>query len=80
MLNEYGDKPYNNTARITAVHKQRYEIEYKGETCFAKLKTSEYYSPDKCANFPTVGDFVEIKEVPGSDHLIIGTCKRKSFF
>jgi len=80
MINEYGNKPYEATARITAVHKQRYEIEYKGETCFAKLKTSEYYSPDKCANFPTVGDYVEIKEVQGSDHLITGTCKRTSFF
>ena len=54
MFEEYGNKPYKNTARITAVHKQRYEIEYNGETCFAKLKSSEYYSPDKYADFPTV--------------------------
>ncbi|MFA5341104.1 MAG: ribosome small subunit-dependent GTPase A [Clostridia bacterium] len=75
MFNEY-----ENTARVTAVHKQRYEIEYNGETCFAKLKSSEYYSPDKCADFPTVGDYVEIKAVPASDYLIISTCPRKSFF
>lgn len=80
MINEYGDKPYNNTARITAVHKQRYEIEYNGETCFAKLKTSVYYSPDKYTDFPTVGDYVEIMVVTGSDYLITNTRHRKSFF
>lgn len=80
MFEEYGKKPYKNTARITAVHKQRYEIEYNGETCFAKLKSSEYYSPDKYADFPTVGDYVEIFTVPNSDCMITKTHPRKSFF
>ncbi len=65
-------------ARVTAVHRERYEIvcEY-GET-FARLKTKEYYTDGEA--FPTVGDFVMINHIPGSDSQIIATLPRRTFF
>lgn len=65
-------------ARITAVHKERYELvcEY-GET-FARLKTKEYYNGIE--EFPTTGDFVEINYIPNGDSQIIHTLPRKTFF
>ena len=66
-------------ARITAVHKERYEIvcEY-GET-FASLKAGVYYN-DRLESFPTTGDFVLIQYNPSGISLIIKTLARKSKF
>ncbi len=65
-------------ARITAVHKERYALvcEY-GET-YGRLKTKEYYGG--LEEFPTVGDFVLINYLPGSDSQIIRTLPRRTFF
>lgn len=65
-------------ARVTAVHKERYEIvSAYGET-YARLKTKEYYGG--CEAFPTVGDFVMVDYNPSGDSRIIATLPRRTFF
>lgn len=65
-------------ARITAVHRERYQLicEY-GET-YARLKTKEYYV--EFEEFPTTGDFVLINYIPTGDSQIVKTLPRKTFF
>ncbi|MBP3337888.1 MAG: ribosome small subunit-dependent GTPase A [Lachnospiraceae bacterium] len=92
-LEKYGFRPqmmkeieeiavsYNLTlipARVTAVHRERYEVvcEY-GET-YARLKTKEYYVDFE--EFPTTGDFVLINYIANGDSQIVKTLKRKTFF
>lgn len=84
-LRKYGFMPNmmpENTqgipARITAVHKERYELvcEY-GET-YGRLKTKEYFVGFE--DFPTTGDFVMINHNPSGDSQIIRTLPRRTFF
>lgn len=84
-MKDYGLTPDMTTenekgipARVIAVHKERYALfcEY-GET-YGRLKTKEYYGGFE--EFPTVGDFVRIDYIPGSDSRIIATLPRKTFF
>ncbi len=65
-------------ARVTAVHRERYQVvcEY-GET-YARLKTKEYYV--EFEEFPTTGDFVLINYIANGDSQIIKTLPRKTFF
>lgn len=65
-------------ARITAVHRERYQVvcEY-GET-YARLKTKEYYVGFE--EFPTTGDFVLMHYIPSGDSQIVKTLPRKTFF
>lgn len=65
-------------ARITAVHRERYELvcEY-GET-HGRLKTKEYYGGSE--DFPTAGDLVMIKYEPDGDSQIIKTLPRRTYF
>ncbi len=65
-------------ARVTAVHRERYQVvcEY-GETS-AKLKTKEYYV--EFTEFPTTGDFVLINYISNGDSQIVKTLPRKTFF
>lgn len=86
-LLEYGYKPgyeYGNylPARITAVHRERYEIVCNKGFLYAKLKTGVYYPEGKEAEelFPTVGDFVLILFNELGDSLIVKTLERKSIF
>jgi ribosome biogenesis GTPase len=66
-------------ARITAVHKERYEIICEYGQTFGRLKTSIYFGEgDEC--FPTVGDFVLIQYNCSGDSQIIKTLERKSKF
>ncbi|MBR3929038.1 MAG: ribosome small subunit-dependent GTPase A [Clostridia bacterium] len=65
-------------ARITAVHKERYEIVSDFGESHAKIKTAAYYIGDE--PFPTVGDFVLIDYNPIGDSMITKTLKRKTFF
>ena len=67
------------TARITAVHRERYELVCENGTLHGKLKTSVYYGREPHP-FPTVGDFVLIIETPGGDCQIVETLPRKSYF
>ncbi|MEJ6950832.1 hypothetical protein [Natronospora cellulosivora (SeqCode)] len=66
-------------ARITAVHKERYELicEY-GET-HGRLKASIYYN-NQDESFPITGDFVLIQYNDIGDSQIIKTLERKSKF
>jgi len=66
-------------ARVTAVHKERYELICEYGYIFGRLKSSIYYFGGLEA-FPTTGDFVLIDYNPRGDSLIIKTLKRKSFF
>ena len=65
-------------ARVTAVHRDRYELICEYGTVFGRLKSSVYYGQDE--EFPTVGDFVLIQYVENGDSIIIKTLPRTSFF
>ena len=82
-LTDYGYVPNTENlpgipARVTAVHKERYEIVCQHGITHARLKTKEYYREDEV--FPTVGDFVMIQYVPNGDSLITATLPRRTFF
>lgn len=66
-------------ARITAVHKERYDIICEYGQTFARLKSSIYFC-DGNENFPTAGDFVLIQYNNSGDSIIFKTLERKSFF
>ena len=65
-------------ARITAQHKERYEIVCEHGLTYARLKTKEYFVESR--EFPTAGDFVMINYVPDGDSQIIETLPRKTCF
>ena len=65
-------------ARITAVHKERYELVCEYGLGYARLKTKEYYNGTE--DFPTAGDFVRIDYIPNGDSRIIRTLPRRTFF
>ncbi len=65
-------------ARITAQHKERYEIVTPRGFAYARLKTGAYYAPD--ALYPTVGDYVTVQDNEVGDAQILGTLPRRSFF
>ncbi|MDD6033093.1 MAG: ribosome small subunit-dependent GTPase A [Oscillospiraceae bacterium] len=69
----------DSLARVTAVHRERYEIVTSRGFGFARLKAGVYYGGGEEA-FPTVGDFVEIQYNPSGDSLIVRTLPRRSFF
>ena len=82
-LYDYGAVPDGNglpglPARITAQHKERYEIVCPRGRAFARLKAGAYYGSG--ALFPTVGDYVMVKEVENGDALILSTLPRSSCF
>jgi len=66
-------------ARVTAVHKERYELVCEHGQTFGKLKKSIYYG-EGIESFPTTGDFVMIAYNASGDSQIIKTLERKSFF
>ena len=65
-------------ARITAQHKERYEIVCEHGITHARLKTKEYFVDQQ--DFPTTGDFVMINYIENGDSQIIATLPRKTFF
>ena len=65
-------------ARVTAVHKEQYEIVCEHGTIHARLKTKEYYVDTQ--DFPTTGDFVMINYIPNGDSQIIATLPRRTYF
>src|SRR5690554_6876275 len=75
-----GPKEANGTpARVTAVHKERYELICEYGYTFGRLKTSIYHFSDS-EDFPTTGDFVLVDYNPNGDSQIVKTLPRKSFF
>ena len=82
-INDYGYRPTDQSlsgipARVTAVHKERYQIVCDYGVGYARLKTKEYYSEGQI--FPTTGDFVAIRYNPDGDSQIVATLPRRSFF
>ena len=73
------EKLSGTPARITAVHKERYELVCEYGACFGRLKAGVYYGRE-AENFPTTGDFVLINYNSGGDSQIIKTLPRKTFF
>lgn len=67
-------------ARITAVHKERYEIACEQGISYARLKSSVYFSGKEHEIYPTTGDYVLINYTPLGDSQIIKTLPRKSYF
>ena len=65
-------------ARVTAVHKERYEIVCAHGETHARLKTREYFVDGEA--FPTTGDFVLVDYNPSGDSQIVTTLPRKTFF
>ncbi len=65
-------------ARVTAVHKERYELICEYGQAFGRLKTAVYYGREE--EFPTVGDFVLLQYEPLGDSQIVKTLPRRSFF
>jgi ribosome biogenesis GTPase len=85
-LTDYGFLPQNyptttegTYARVTAVHKECYNLITEYGECSAKLKSSIYFN-NSTEEFPTTGDFVEIRYNTNGDSLILKTLKRKSKF
>lgn len=66
-------------ARVTAVHKERYELVTEYGYTHGRLKSSVYYF-GALDPFPTVGDFVLLDFNSSGDSQIIKTLNRKSFF
>lgn len=66
-------------ARVTAVHKERYELICEYGYTYGRLKTSIYYR-DGSECFPTTGDFVLVNYNPSGDSQIAKTLNRRSFF
>lgn len=65
-------------ARIIAVHRERYSLICNQGEIYGRLKTANYYGGYE--EFPTVGDFVLINYIPGSDSQIVATLPRRTFF
>lgn len=82
-INDYGIMPNTENlpgipARVTAVHKERYEIVCRYGMTHARLKTKEYYV--KTQDFPTTGDFVMVNYIENGDSQIIATLPRRTLF
>ncbi len=82
-LNDYGPVPDTNArpgipARVTAQHKDRYEIVCEHGRTHARLKTKEYYAGSEL--FPTAGDYVMIDYIENGDSRILSTLPRRTFF
>ena len=82
-INDYGIVPnFANLpgipARVTAVHKERYEIVCEHGMTHARLKTKEYYVDTQ--DFPTAGDFVMISYIDNGDSQILTTLPRRTCF
>ena len=65
-------------ARVTAQHKERYEIICPRGFAYARLKAKEYYAGGEL--FPTVGDYVMIDFIENGDSRILATLPRRSVF
>ena len=82
-LSDYGSVPMlldreGIPARVTAVHRDRYQLFCELGECWARLKTREYHRD--AAEFPTVGDWVSIRHIENGDSLILSTLPRRTVF
>ena len=82
-INDYGNMPNTENmpgipARVTAVHKERYEIVCEHGITHARLKTKEYYVDTQY--FPTTGDYIMVNYIDNGDSQILATLPRRTFF
>ncbi len=82
-LYDYGPVPDTKglpgvPARITAQHKERYELVCPDGPARGRLKTGAYYAGE--ALFPTVGDYVTVDHVENGECRILRTLPRRSLF
>ncbi len=66
-------------ARVTAVHRERYELLCEHGQTFGKLKSGVYFAGTS-EEFPTTGDFVLIDYNQSGESRILRTLPRKSLF
>ena len=69
-----------NTAIVTAVHRDRYELSIGSEITYGRLKTAAFYNSGEIAMFPTVGDRVEVLQNADGDSTILKVMERRSVF
>lgn len=84
-LKNYGFRPFDmieNTtgipARVTAVHRERFEIICEKGTGLAHLKSGVYYVGNE--EYPTTGDFVLLDWQEGGESRIVKTLSRRTYF
>jgi len=82
-IHDYGILPNTENlpgipARVTAQHKERYEIVCEYGITHGRLKTKEYYVDNQ--DFPTTGDYVMIQYIENGDSQIIATLPRRTYF
>lgn len=73
-------KEMENTAIVTAVHRDRYELSLGAEIVYGRLKTAAFYNSGEIVMFPTVGDHVEVLRNADGDSTILKVKERKSVF
>lgn len=69
--------PETLPGRVTAVHRERYQVAVAGGECYARLKASAYYGGSE--EFPTVGDYVLLRAGEG-EALLLRTLPRRTVF
>lgn len=67
------------TARVTAVHRERYEVITEKGPMFARIKSVAFRDVE-VSSYPTVGDTVHLLHNEQGDSLIVEVCPRKSMF
>ena len=72
------DEAAGTPARVTAVHRERWEVISRHGEGFARLKSGVYYAGEE--TFPTVGDFVLLDHNPSGDSRITATLPRRTVF
>ena len=66
--------------RISAVHRERYQVITENGERWGILKGSVFYKDTHLVEYPTTGDFVVVKHNPVGEDIIYGVLKRKSEF
>lgn len=69
------DNPRTIAARVTAVHRDRFEIMTEHGPTFAQMKRRLHLS-----EMPTVGDLIEIEYNPGGDSMAVAILPRRTLF
>ena len=75
--------PEGIPARVTAVHRERYELVCEYGEVYGRLKSKNYFGQEYSGEreeFPTTGDFVMIRYNPSGDSQIVKTLPRRTFF
>ncbi|WP_409229133.1 ribosome small subunit-dependent GTPase A [Gudongella sp. SC589] len=80
FLNAKGMEDGLIPGRISAVHRERYQVITEHGEGWATLKGSIFYSGDQSVTYPTTGDFVAIKHNPSGEDIIYKVLERKSEF